>query len=413
MDKFKATDTLDQIFLQAITDEEYFKGLEKIEVSFADWPSSFLEAKIFQETAKAKTHRVAAVQCKTEVPDEFFAKETLTLEDTKSLYREALDFLLGQELAKQIMLSPSNFRSLIDRYNKSATAIAGMFRLPEIVEAYAVEQERKIQSGSEIVVIKNFEILSEVIDGFQPGRVSIFTAPTGFGKTNLGLNLFIGATESNLKTLYVNMEMSPEDMGKRIVQAKSGATKAMLSGKNYLQVFSDSDIAGWAVEKSEWWVTDGRSMTWTEIDRRVGQLKREQGLQFVVVDYDQKVISLSKEEEWKSLQRMVEQAEETAKRETVHVCIFSQSNEEGVPRASIRAMQPAAVVGFFHKEENEFKIKFLKNRFGPTDRDLILNYHADISRITEKGMSNDQGPAPKQESKKLTKPSYHVVQPGG
>lgn len=392
MDKIQAENTLNQILLQSVTDEEYYRSLEKVGISMQDWPVTFTDARRFDALAKTKTFRTAKLAVPVSVPSEFWSAEKLDLEDTKMVYRPALEFLIGLELGERILTSPGRFRELIASYAATSTVLQGMYRTSDVIAAFVKEAQRKAEAGQTLTKIRGLEILSETIGGFEPGRIGIITAPTGFGKTNMALAMYKGATDSDLRTLFVNMEMSIEDMGKRLIQAVGSATSRQLEGHNFLSVLSGpTDIAGWAVRSHEHWITDGSALSLSEIERKIIILKREQALNLVLVDYDQKVFTESRDEEWRTLQKTVERLEEVAKRESLHVTLFSQSNDEGVPRASIRAMQPASYVGFFHKDDDKFKIKFLKNRYGPTNRALLLDYHPEVSRITERELEDASG----------------------
>lgn len=383
MDLRSATEALQFIFWQAVTDEPFFFSLGKIGVSFQDWPDQFAEAKQFEITAKSKTHKTAVVELQSPIPDAFFESAKLSLEDVKAIHQTALDVVRGVELGRALLREPHKSRELVSTIHAKIQKPATMLRLFEVIERTVRDIEDRIKNDKTLVKIQGFEILSSLMDGFNPGRVSIFTAPTGFGKTNLGLSLFAGAIRSGLKSIFVNMEMAVEDIGARLMQIQARLTRDELKRPEYIQKLSNAGVLDWAINNSDFWLTDGRSMSLSDIATMVQVTKRAQPINLVFIDYDQKIEMTGKDEEWRFLQKAVQELEEMAKRESVHVVLFSQANDDGLPRASLRAMQPASAVVYFHKENEQFRLKFLKNRFGPTDRFLIMNYDPSISAISE------------------------------
>lgn len=206
--------------------------------------------------------------------------------------------------------------------------------------------------------------------------------------TNLGINLLIAAMEDSYNCLYVNMEMMSDDMVKRLLQASCGISSSDFNNGNYIktvtQKMSNFDNA------SKNYFTDGSQLSLAQISQMVSEIKRKQDLNFVIVDYDQKILmgDYGIDQEWMYIKKAVEVLEEIAKREAVHVILFAQTNEDanGAPIASKRSIQPASAVMHFTRENGETIIKFNKNRFGPTNKKIKFIYDAAKSLIVEDGI---------------------------
>ena len=105
---------------------------------------------------------------------------------------------------------------------------------------------------------------------------------------------------------------------------------------------------------------------------------------FVIVDYDQKIISKNSDEEWKSVLKTVEMLEECTKQTNAHILVLSQGDDEGQPKASKRSKQPASAVLHLGKnDDNEWFIRTTKNRFGNPNLVIPLAVDGATSRIAE------------------------------
>ena len=379
---------LKQIFWQSYADENFYQIVKKLGVNFSSWPDTneYLICKNFEKLALEKNHAVAVFQLDLEIPEDVF-KSILTEEEIKIFYSEHLLKVLALDLANKIKSNPENTSELCEEFLNKKVSTASFFSITESVEKFVLENEEKIKNDSQKVIIKGFEILSETISGFNVGRVTIITAHSGFGKSNLALNILKNAMKSGLRSIFINMEMELFDITKRFLQSEYSMRQSEFERSEYISKIT-KNTDSWMLYGQNTYFTNGSSLSLSEIQSLVIEVKRKQGIDLVFVDYDQKVLSDVDDdsEEWKFIQKTVERLEAIAKREKVHVILFSQTDEDkgGMPRASKRAIQPASSVIYFHKDQNENIIfDFIKNRFGPTNIKILVHYDPTTSFIVE------------------------------
>lgn len=65
-------------------------------------------------------------------------------------------------------------------------------------------------------------VIDRATGGLFPGEMTIVGARPSVGKTAFGLQLAIAAAKSNAKVCFISMEMSPEQMGNRVLSREAG-----------------------------------------------------------------------------------------------------------------------------------------------------------------------------------------------
>lgn len=238
--------------------------------------------------------------------------------------------------------------------------------------------KKRILERKTKISIKDWPMLSECVGGFNGGRVGLITAMTGFGKTNLAVSLITSAAKSG-NVLYVNQEMSKEDFYFKILSSKLELSLDELE-KNYELLLELKE----KLPENIYFTVD-KSFSSNEIISYCAKVKPW----FVVVDYDQKLdMRVSKEiPEWKALQIEVEKLEQMAKQMNIFVLMLSQEGSDGDVAASKRSKNPATFVLRFHREEigevSKNLITCIKNRFGPNDFCIEVNYQPEKSLVKE------------------------------
>jgi predicted ATP-dependent serine protease len=130
-------------------------------------------------------------------------------------------------------------------------------------------------------------------------------------------------------------------------------------------------------------MTDGRALTLNQIIGQIVMAREKYGIQFVVVDYDQKIRMSGRGEEWQLVQKAVEDLEECAKANNVHIMLLAQGDEEGAVKSSKRAQQPAATIFEFTETNGKYAIRSKKNRFGARRWRMSVNADPSMSLVTE------------------------------
>lgn len=397
MNEKSALDFLLQIFYQCAVNENFFHDTQKFGVKssdFANYPILGTALK-FYKTATEKTYNAALVEMNFIIPENGY-RDLIGLEELKLYYSQNLNYLRALELNKKITRYPENAAQFCQEFLENKTSTAKKTNLADAIGSFVVKNEEKLLSGHSNVLLRDFPCLSETIGGFNTGRVTIVTANTGFGKTNYGVNILKSAINEKLNCLYVNMEMDTTDMTKRFIQSFCHLRSFEFEKSDYIQKMQVIQNLNESLEKN--WITDGSTMSINEICQMVSEIKRQQKLDFVIVDYDQKIImeNSSYKDEWQRVLKSVEMLEALSKKENVHVMMFAQTNDDndGTPIASKRSMQPASAVIQFFKEGDETLLKFIKNRHGATSSKIKLNYDPARSLISENGYKEDVLPMP-------------------
>ena len=129
--------------------------------------------------------------------------------------------------------------------------------------------------------------IDSVTNGLHGGELIILAARTGVGKTSLGLNMVLNAAiESGKKCAIFSLEMDKESLVRRAV-----CSRAMVSSTDVAR--GELDDARWqrlvqatdVLDSVNIYIDDSSDITPTEIRRKCIRLKREHGLDFVMVDY--------------------------------------------------------------------------------------------------------------------------------
>jgi len=240
-----------------------------------------------------------------------------------------------------------------------------MFNVQDVILKHIEEQtELSRQGKSYRLTIPGWEELSKNVGGFNAGRVGFIVAETGAGKTTLAMNLLSSASKQ-FPVLMVNMEMETKDMLDRLLKMESGVEPEWLTDQPSLDTQSRTIDAARSVQnRTPFIMTDGRALTMPEITSAIIRAKEKHGVQIVIVDYDQKIVADNDSEEWKEILRAMVKLEELSKATETFIFVLAQGDENGMPKASKRAMQPCSCVLYLHAEGKGHWIESRKNRFG-------------------------------------------------
>jgi len=256
--------------------------------------------------------------------------------------------------------------------------------LPTEYEAFLEKQ----RLGLERVIIPGFEMLSKMVGGFNPGRIVMILGETGFGKTNLALNLLVRAA-TKAKCLFINMEMALADITNRLVVLTTQKSfKDLYEGQiKYEQAVFDLKAYGDNIK-----FTEGYSLSLQSIESLMRKEKHS-GLDFVVIDYDQKIdLVYSKNiPEWKLLQIAIQKIENIAKELNLCVLLLAQLNRDGLVSSSHRATFTAHTILNFKSNDSKSAfdnqanalISAEKNRHGKKNQACLVKYNSDNLNIHE------------------------------
>lgn len=374
--------------------EKEFLRYRRLGIDLSLWPNSNENAALFNFLAKLDEGYWPARQNALSAISDFSGNLVSLPEndaDLKAFFHTNLRAAQAQLLAKEITFAPNRADELIESFRNQAhsqIAVKSKFDLAlSYMENYSRESKQK-------VIIDGFELLSGLIGGFNGGRVSIVSAYTGFGKSNLAFNLARNASLSGYTTGICNMEMMIDDVVERYLAMELNSTHDEIAREINWTKFIENQTKG---HGKNLFITDGKNLSINEIYSYAFTLKKEHDLKLLFVDYDQKIeLSITAQTpEWKALQMATHSIETIAKELDIHIVMLAQANDEGTPSGSKRSMYPTSVVLWFTKEDETYILKPIKNRFGPTNKNIRLRYVPEKSIIEEDGYHESVRKEPK------------------
>ncbi len=205
--------------------------------------------------------------------------------------------------------------------------------------------------------------------GLQPGTLNILAARPSVGKTALALNMAShAATQGKKKVVFFSLEMPSDQLALRLLSSEAKldserVSKGKLSQHDWDKIMSHGEkLMGAPI-----WFDDSFVLSPVELRSKCRKLKRESGLDLVVIDYLQLMhapsdrASQSREQEIATISRSLKAL---AKELEVPVVALSQLNRAVEKRKGERPMladlresgaieQDADVVMFLHRPEPE------------------------------------------------------------
>lgn len=284
---------------------------------------------------------------------------------------------------------------LMSTYARQQGSSVRVHSLKDEIEPLVKENEKRLKDGCSLVKIPDFPLLSEMIAGFNAGSITMLTAKSGAGKTNLCVSLAQAASRV-MNTLYLNLEMTAFDFASRFVHNGAKIDNKEWRTGEYSNAKNLQSIEEYAAQKSREFAldyTDGSALSPTQMKAEIYRRFDGKKNGLVIVDYTDKAILDGKKEEWMEMLNFFTDMEEVAKKTNTHIIMISQGDDvSGFAKASKRATQPCANVLNFYRVKStlnplldRFFIKALKVRFGECQQ-LELEGDLAKSRLTEKAI---------------------------
>jgi KaiC/GvpD/RAD55 family RecA-like ATPase len=254
--------------------------------------------------------------------------------------------------------------------------------------------------------------LDEVIRGLAEGEVMTMLAGSGVGKTATMLNLVHTMTGGTVPALIFSLEMQGIELFERMVSLDSGLSGADVEARARIE---DKDVMTQMMHTVANWkqtVIVDRPCSLSQVDSLIGAALKaglwSEPLRLVCVDY---LGMLTPERGGKAYEQVSEMAREVkriAKRHRVRVLLLCQINREGEtggkPVTAAMARDSGVIVeasdyvlGLWRPEldlnlspeeralyKGEMKVKVLKNRGGPSYREVTLRFTRPSLKIEQK-----------------------------
>ncbi|MCD7821779.1 MAG: hypothetical protein LUG64_06180 [Clostridiales bacterium] len=150
---------------------------------------------------------------------------------------EELTETAGEESTDPLQMLTETARRLDDltAEKRSGTLLSGA----ELTCDFLSEVEAAQKQGA---AFRTFPMLDRFTGGFQPGRMYIFAARPGVGKSALGVALAQMLAKKR-RVLYVSAEMSPDEIMARIISSRTAIPYSVIKGGGELTAEQWGDIA--------------------------------------------------------------------------------------------------------------------------------------------------------------------------
>jgi replicative DNA helicase len=198
--------------------------------------------------------------------------------------------------------------------------------LPDVVNRI---DELYHSDGSMTGIATGFKKLDEMTSGLQPGDLIIIAGRPSMGKSTLAVNIAENAAlGSNKSAAIFSMEMSAESLTLRMISSLGRINQSNLrSGRLEEQDWPRIDSAMTQLSNAKIFIDETPGLTPTEIRARSRRLKRERGLDLIVVDYLQLMqVAGTKENRATEISEISRSLKALAKELKVPVIALSQLN---------------------------------------------------------------------------------------
>jgi replicative DNA helicase len=198
--------------------------------------------------------------------------------------------------------------------------------LPDVVNRI---DELYHSDGTLTGISTGFKKLDEMTSGLQPGDLIIIAGRPSMGKSTLAVNIAENAALGSGKSAAIfSMEMSAESLTLRMISSLGRINQtALRSGKLEEQDWPRIDSAMTQLGNAKIFIDETPGLSPTEIRARCRRLKRERGLDLVIVDYLQLMqVAGTKENRATEISEISRSLKALAKELKVPVVALSQLN---------------------------------------------------------------------------------------
>lgn len=229
-----------------------------------------------------------------------------------------------------------------------------------------MEKFREInKSGGEVQgITSGFYAIDEVTRGWQKSDLILIAARPAVGKTALSMNFIVNAALKKKKCAVFSLEMSKAQLVQRIICSVAGVDMgSALSGKLQPNDFTKLFNAMKTLKDCEIYIDDSTLNTPSDILSKCRKLKRERGLDLIMIDYLQLMYSDKKtDNRQQEVSDISRRMKVLAKELDVPVLLLSQLSRAVENRTSKKPVlsdlresgaieQDADIVMFIHKPE--------------------------------------------------------------
>ena len=246
--------------------------------------------------------------------------------------------------------------------------------------------------------------LDKVTSGFQKSDLIIIAGRPAMGKTALALSIARNAAlENNSPVAIFSLEMSSDQLGTRLLssEAKIDQSEAR-SGRLATSKWKNINIASGKLAQAPLYIDDTPALSILDLRSRARRLKRERGIELIVVDYLQLMQGPKTENRQYEISSITQSLKALAKELDIPIIALSQLSRAVESRTDKRPQlsdlresgaieQDADLIfmlyrDYVYKKAEEWKavteLRLVKHRNGPT-KNLLLAFKEELTKFTD------------------------------
>jgi replicative DNA helicase len=184
----------------------------------------------------------------------------------------------------------------------------------------------------------DFIDLDKITNGFQPSDFIIIAGRPAMGKTAFALNIAMNASSKYKKSVAVfSLEMSSGQLVQRLIgsEARISSTK-LKNGKLTMEEWQNLASIGGKLSEAKLFIDDTAAISAMELRAKCRRIKREHGLDLVIIDYLQLMGGSRAENREQQISEISRSLKALAKELNIPVIALSQLNRSVESRADRR-----------------------------------------------------------------------------
>lgn len=302
-------------------------------------------------------------------------------------------------------------RTVLEEFERDAFAIAETATARKAVSFETVMHEtiESIENRAGRGVETGYFDVDDALNGMQPGEMIILAARPSMGKTALAMNIAEHVAVDSLKPVGVfSLEMGKHQLAQRMLCGRAGVdshtVRRGMCGQNE---FANLTAACAELAAAPIYVDDSSTLTPLELRARARRMKRQHGIELLVIDYLQ-LMDADRENRTQEVSEISRAVKAVARELNIPVIALSQLNRQTESRGDRRPRmsdlresgsleQDADVVMLLHREDyyhlsdegfvpdNEAEVIIAKQRNGPTGMHKLV-FNPKVTRFVNRSM---------------------------
>lgn len=227
----------------------------------------------------------------TEVPVLSEVDSYINVLKEKALQRSLLNAV--KKIYDMILAGKTNLDDLLTHAVESVNDIAKNRRTASLIsmdraveKTFEIIESKKNKDYEDDTILSGYPDLDEVIHGLGRGALIILAARPSIGKSTFALNIASNVAESNKKVAFFSLEMGYDQLVTKIFASNSSINmNKLISGNLSNDEMTKLLVAKNYISEFPLFFDDDSSNELNEIKAKCQKLKRENGLDLIVIDY--------------------------------------------------------------------------------------------------------------------------------